>query len=225
MFILHLHPYWCTQCSPCAVQRAVIEAKCKEGEVERRRLENIRQQLCGRQYAYDHRGQLVLVSQIDPRKFPRPITPCVGQDESSGGPHFRKSTAVAAGGTPGAPDVGSASARGVPHLWSILFTVQTPGTDFRVETSQSILPCPYLYPTYNLSTRLCSCSRVFSVLFWVGDGRSASVLWGGVGCRFWRGQVRRGAADCSDCGGWSHVLRLFHRVELELWVVRQQILN
>ena len=44
------------------------------------------------------------------------------------------------------------------------------------------------------------------MLFFVGDGRCASVLWYGVGGRFWRGPVRRDDADCGDRGGLLNVL-------------------
>jgi hypothetical protein len=89
------------------LQRAALEAKREAGEAERRRLESLRQQLRGRQYAYDHHGQVVLVSPIEPHKLPRPMTPRIGTDTDAASAAAKKKDA---GGSPqaGAPGPGGA---------------------------------------------------------------------------------------------------------------------
>lgn len=56
----------------------------EQDEAERERLAALRRRLRGRSYAYDHRGQVVLVAPIDPQRLPRPMTPIVRQTQSRG---------------------------------------------------------------------------------------------------------------------------------------------
>ena len=63
-------------------------------EAEREKLAAMRKQMRGRTYAYDHRGQVVLVSPIDPQRLPRPMTPVVRVTASRG----RRSGASCSGG-------------------------------------------------------------------------------------------------------------------------------
>ena len=64
---------------------------------------------------------------------------------------------------------------------------------------------------------------VVSALSW--DASLRVVVWGGLCIMVWVDALGCGAVGCSGHGGPLTVLRIFHRVGLELLVVRPQILN
>lgn len=84
------------------LQKAAQEAVLEQDAAERERLAAMRKSLRGRTYAYDHRGQVVLVTPIDPQRLPRPMTPIVRQAPS-------RSRRSGAGGTGGLGATGPAS--------------------------------------------------------------------------------------------------------------------
>eukprot|EP00892_Ulva_mutabilis_P001796 jgi/Ulvmu1/11617/UM008_0018.1 len=79
-------------------QKASRDAILQHDSAEREKLAAMRAKMRGRTYAYDHQGQVVLVTPIDPKRLPRPMTPIVRVTSSRG----RRSAAGGSGLTGGA---------------------------------------------------------------------------------------------------------------------------
>jgi hypothetical protein len=55
------------------VQNAALDALRAKDEQAHSKLEQLRAQMRGKQYAYDHTGEVTLVSVIEPHKLPKPM--------------------------------------------------------------------------------------------------------------------------------------------------------
>jgi hypothetical protein len=84
------------------VQNAALDALRAKDEQARIKLEQLRAHMRGKQYAYDHNGQVTLVSAIEPHKLPKPMIAPLYKTNDGGTEHVQCVTAPKALDNPGA---------------------------------------------------------------------------------------------------------------------------
>ena len=107
------------------MQNAAIEAMKAKDEQQRREMETLRATMKGKQYAYDHAGNVVLLNTIDPQRLPKPMLAPNFRPCTPGHEHRRRGKGAA----------------GAPSSLALFFIALVPPSLHHARSLLLFLPC------------------------------------------------------------------------------------